>query len=107
MGIKTQCRAQGEQRFQLVAARGHLVLCILGPPPVAPAPGSSQHCWHCSKANEAGLQLWVQGKEKTSRVLRKIKSRRLDLFYSRMILVQPLQDAGGMAETRREGHVLK
>lgn len=83
------------------------MLCILGTPPVAPAPRSSQHCWHCSKANEAGLQLWVQGKEKTSRILRKIRSRRLGLLYSRMILVQHLLNAGGMVVKRREGHVLK
>ena len=37
--------------------RGYFVLCILGPPPVAPVPRSSPHCCHCSKANKARLQL--------------------------------------------------
>jgi len=75
------------------------VLCVLGPPPAAPARRSSQHCWHRSKANKAGRQ---QGKEKTSRVLRKIKSGRLGLFYSRMILVQhQFWMLGGWLEKRR------
>lgn len=61
----------------------------------------SQQCWHCSEADEAGLQC------KTSRVWGKIKSRRLGLFYSGMILVQHLLDAGGRGEMvgnkKREG----
>lgn len=63
------------------------MLCILEPSRAAPAPGSSQHSCHRSQADQAGLQLQVQGKGRTSRALTKIKSRKLGLFYSRMALV--------------------
>lgn len=75
MGIKTQYRAQGEQRFSwwlpevilCCAFWGHLLQLLL--------PGPLSTLALQQKANEAGLQLRMQGKEKTSRVIRKIKSR--------------------------------
>lgn len=90
-----------EAEVQLVAARGYFVLCILGPSPAAPAPRSSQRCCRCSKANKAGLQFGVQGKEKTSRVLRKVESRSV-LLQDDTCSVSILA-AGGMVGKEKRG----